>query len=211
LFDSGIGKVFRGPIEDMDRPHTVCRFLESFENLRGIITINYDRVGETALDALNIAWIHSGIRRDRPYSDEEVEVVKLHGDSLWEQEEPRGLGEDEDGRPTLKRIGMLPFSWIRDRPTPEIGFLWNRALGLMSSATQIVFAGVGLPTTDQHLAHFIASGFDPPFEKTVPTSRISIVNPDPEAIARTVRAIPPHWRRYITVNVATLKEYAERT
>jgi len=216
LIVSALEKVYRDPLVTLDSESIPARFMRIFGDCTlSIVTVNYDRVAEVALAAIGLKWHHAACVGPR----EDIAISKLHGDS-------QGLhvcGIDPESRSTPqcdlnapRHMGIILPTWIREAPTPQVRHIWNKGTQAIAGCDELVIAGFGMPTTDQHIAHLLTSSLVSTFAhdataNTVRTANtIKIINPDRDAISRTLLAIPRHLWPGVKAFPMTINEYVER-
>jgi hypothetical protein len=159
------------------------------ERRNTIITLNYDRLIETALRSLD--WIpfcyglggervnfqegNSDILSETLAKEQTLQVLKLHGSLNWAISRDQMLTVYRSYGDVLNR-GLAP---ALAPPTWWKGFLgqlpnvWAKAVEALRTATRIIILGYSIPTADQHFKFLLAAGL----QDNISLRKVLFVNP----------------------------------
>lgn len=125
-----------------------------------VITFNYDTLVEDSAAALGVP-VSYGPLLGRPFSDEALLILKLHGSVNWTKSRDGAVFVQADSYETLRRGDNVPIlappTWQKGSAS-QLSVVWNAAVKALSEATRIIVLGYSLPETDQHFKYLLAAG-----------------------------------------------------
>lgn len=113
------------------------------EQLIGLISLNYDNVLDLAYRAiLGNAVNYCFSRETDSTSQGNIPLLKLHGSFSWTNQQVLGKRRD---------IEVIPLGSSKSYLHPPYGYIWNRALDILTQCDSLRIIGCSLSPNDVHL------------------------------------------------------------
>ena len=152
-----------------------------------LITFNYDLILERALENGSCNYNYCTSPKEKPISNTQKKLLKLHGSSNWligkecghlHTLPTKAVGKlynhlcPKDSKPTIPLL--VPPTWNKRFETAYIKNVWYHAFEELKSANTIIFIGYSLPKTDLYFRHFLTLAL----KDNMKLRKIIVINPD---------------------------------